>query len=375
MKQHSYAFYNGYLSEVYKRRQMLERKLQQLKDVDVRGGSKAASGSSSGNGVSKDRESLRRRMSFQQESSANKAEISSATNAISSGKPLDASQVASYTRIIDWEIEALTKELNGKCSTTDNSYPKNLTVSNYCDYVLLPTLVYELEYPRQETRNWAYILEKSTATFGVIFIMILVSQVYIYPVVMLTVEMRTGSPPSLLHPLGTPALSLQERVQQFPWILSDLLFPFMMEYMLAWYVIWECVLNVFAELTLFADRGFYADWWNSTSWDQYARDWNRPVHNFLLRHVYHSSISSLRVSKQVATLITFMLSALVHELVMWCLFKKARGYLMVMQMMQVPLVMLSKTRFLKNRETLGNVVFWLGIFTGPSFLCSLYLII
>jgi len=31
-----------------------------------------------------------------------------------------------------------------------------------------------------------------------------------------------------------------------------------------------------SELTYFADRGFYADWWNSISWDQFARDWNRP---------------------------------------------------------------------------------------------------
>lgn len=141
-------------------------------------------------------------------------------------------------------------------------------------------------------------------------------------------------------------LTLFERLERFPWILSDLIFPFMMEYMMVchlspappqtpslkslrqtWYVIWECILNVLAEVTYFADRGFYADWWNSVSWDQYARDWNRPVHNFLLRHVYHSSISSMKVNKYTATLITFFLSALVHELVMWCLFKKLRGYL------------------------------------------------
>lgn len=39
-------------------------------------------------------------------------------------------------------------------------------------------------------------------------------------------------------------------------------------YLLAFYVIFECVLNVFAEITLFADRGFYDAWWNSTTWDQ-----------------------------------------------------------------------------------------------------------
>lgn len=30
-----------------------------------------------------------------------------------------------------------------------------------------------------------------------------------------------------------------------------------------WYLIWETILNVLAELTHFADRSFYDAWWNS----------------------------------------------------------------------------------------------------------------
>ena len=55
------------------------------------------------------------------------------------------------------------------------------------------------------------------------------------------------------------------------------------------------------------------------------------------------------------------------------IFGKIRGYLLALQMFQLPLVMLSRTRFLKGKDVLGNLVFWLGIFIGPSFLCSLYL--
>lgn len=44
----------------------------------------------------------------------------------------------------------------------------------------------------------------------------------------------------------------------------------------------------------------------------------------------------VRVNKHTATLFTFFLSALVHELVMWCIFKKLRGYLLFMQMLQLP---------------------------------------
>lgn len=83
----------------------------------------------------------------------------------------------------------------------------------------------------------------------------------------------------------------------------------------------------------------------------------------------------MRVDKHTATLITFFLSACVHELLMWCIFKKLRGYLLAMQMFQLPLVRLSRTRWLRDKKVLGNAIFWTGILTGPSLLCSLYLIL
>lgn len=51
----------------------------------------------------------------------------------------------------------------------------------------------------------------------------LVSQSYIYPVVVRTIEMKDAG------------MTLPERLKVFPWILSDLMFPFMTEYMLVSY--------------------------------------------------------------------------------------------------------------------------------------------
>lgn len=53
-----------------------------------------------------------------------------------------------------------------------------------------------------------------------------------------------------------------------PWLTVADVGRFITLYLLAFYVIFECVLNVFAEATRFADRGFYDAWWNSTTWDQ-----------------------------------------------------------------------------------------------------------
>lgn len=369
MKQHSYSFYNGHLSEAYKIRASLQSKLKQLEKVaPVQTPSATTPAASTLSTVylchRPTASELNQRRQYQRNNSyENKAaNITQVAAAIESGEPLDIDQIQTFERIIKWEINALTEDLKGK-STSGNFYPQNLSINNHYEYIVLPTLVYELEYPRSDRINWSYVAEKGVAIVGILGIMNLVSQSFIYPVVVKTLAMKED---------GIP---IQQRLEAFPWILSDLIFPFMMEYMMTWYIIWECILNLLAELTCFADRGFYADWWNSVSWDQFARDWNRPVHNFLLRHVYHSSISSMRVNKYTATLITFLLSACVHELVMWCLFKKLRGYLLFLQMMQIPLVQLSRSRWLKGRATLGNLIFWVGIFTGPSLLCSLYLIL
>ncbi|KAK1811587.1 Sterol O-acyltransferase 2 (Sterol-ester synthase 2) [Friedmanniomyces endolithicus] len=374
MKQHSYAFYNGYLSSVYRRKTLLEAKLEQLQAIDpvqspptsprvsqqidlASGIDLAELSKRATNGTYKRRPSMGPRTSTNL--AAEKSDVASVAAAIQSGNAIDTDQMETFERIIRAEIDDLTKELQGKSPAGRNAYPKSLRLLNFAEFICLPTLVYELEYPRQDRINWWYVAEKLTATFGVLCIMQVISQAYIYPPVAKTVAMKEAGMP------------IEERWREFPFIVSDMLFPLLIEQLLTWYLIWECILNVLAELTFFADRGFYGDWWNSVTWDQYARDWNRPVHTFLLRHVYHSSISTFHISRHAATFITFLLSALVHEMCMAIMFKKVRGYLFSMQLMQMPLVMFSRSKLLKGRVVLGNVVFWLGLFIGPSFLTSL----
>lgn len=373
MKQHSYAFYNGYLSGVYRRRALLERKLKQLEDIDPiqsapnspaspRGSFSTALASGTDlNEITKRRPSMAARTStnFTKENSR----VADVAAAIESGSSIDVDQMTTFASIIRNEIDDLSKELQGKASTGLKAYPNNLTISNFADYICLPTLVYELEYPRQERINWWYVLEKTAATFGVLCVMQVVSQGFIYPQVAKTMQMKERG------------MTLEQRWEEFPFIVSDLLFPMLIEQLLTWYLIWECILNVLAEVTKFADRGFYGDWWNSVTWDQYARDWNRPVHNFLLRHVYHSTISTFHLSKTAATFVTFLLSALVHEMCMALMFKKVRGYLFWLQLLQMPLVAFSRSKLMKGRVVLGNTIFWIGLFIGPSLLTSLYLVV
>ncbi|KDE07513.1 hypothetical protein MVLG_02187 [Microbotryum lychnidis-dioicae p1A1 Lamole] len=209
-------------------------------------------------------------------------------------------------------------------------WPENTTLFNFCDYLLVPTLVYHLEYPRTNTIRPLYVVEKVGATFGTFMILLLTVEHVIIPA----------------YPKHTDPFYIS---------LLDLAIPFMVNYLLIFFIIFECILNGFAELTYFADRGFYSDWWNSQSFDEFSRKWNIPVHTFLLRHVYASTISTYHVSKFQAAFVTFLLSACVHELVMAVVMKKLRLYLFLMQMCQLPLIVVGRLPILRRYPALGNV--------------------
>ncbi|PWN50101.1 MBOAT-domain-containing protein [Violaceomyces palustris] len=228
-------------------------------------------------------------------------------------------------------------------------WPENVTYANFWDYLLVPTLVYELQYPRTTTVRPFYLLEKVLATFGTFFVIYVITEHWIMP----------NSP----NP-ETPFLRS----------FLTLAVPMMTNYLLIFYLIFEGVCNGFAEITRFADREFYQDWWNATSMDVFSRKWNKPVHSFLLKHVYASTIAAWGLSRNMAMFLTFLLSSLVHELVMAIVSGKIRGYLFAAQMIQLPLIFLSQIPFVKRNETLGNMIFWVGLMAGFPLLNIGYLV-
>lgn len=248
-------------------------------------------------------------------------------------------------------------EISSQSKTIE--FPRNITLKNFFTYTMFPTVVYQIDYPRTERVRFRYLTSKICAVFGVIMLMVVLAQHSMYPIAMRAIALRE--------------LPLLERVWYYPKLLLDLVPPFLLMYILVFYLIWDAILNAIAELTCFGDREFYGPWWNCVSWDEFARLWNVPVHKFLLRHVYHSSISAFNCSKGTATVLTFLISSIVHELSMYVLFNKLRGYLLLLQMFQLPLAALSKTKWMREKKTLGNVIFWFGIATGPSLMCTLYL--
>ena len=248
-----------------------------------------------------------------------------------------------------------------KSEIQSQDFPNNITFCNFFNYSMFPVLVYQSKYPRNEKIRYDYLFQKVAGIFGIILLMIAIAQYRLYPIVMKCLELQATT-------------SFWFRVQTYPFILIETIPPFLSVYLLTFYLIWELILNAIAELTRFADREFYRYWWNSVDWNEYARDWNVPVHKFLLRHVYHSSLSALHVDKTTATVLTFGLSSIVHELAMYVIFKKIRFYLTILQMSQLSLVQLSRSKWMRDKFILGNCIFWTGIVFGPSLMCTMYLV-
>lgn len=229
------------VSEVFQRRRYLEQKFKELEEVES-GARHSVSllqfpAHSTSTLDGKDVNTLHQRRSSMNSKITSQfrhqeSDLVGTTAALDSEDPLTDEQVRSLRHVIRDEIQSLNDELSGKGSNTSNCYPYNLNIRNFAAYIPLPSVVYQLQYPRRDHIDWSFVAEKIIATFGVLLVMYVVSQAYIYPVVVACLEI-TGK--------GMP---IRERLRVFPSTFGELLFPLMLEFLLSWYVIWECIVSL-----------------------------------------------------------------------------------------------------------------------------------
>ena len=136
-------------------------------------------------------------------------------------------------------VEQLREDLAFELTSPLGSvtYPQNLTTFNYMDYLLCPTLCYELEYPRTDGMQWMELFYKSLAVFGCIFLMTVTSEEFVIPVLDESAWRLQST-----QTFSEGGLILAETI-------SRLLFPFMVIFLLVFLVIFEYVLGAFAEIT------------------------------------------------------------------------------------------------------------------------------
>lgn len=240
----------------------------------------------------------------------------------------------------------LAKKSRGNLKKVDNNrnvnqscFPYSVNLRNFSYFLLAaPTLVYETSYPRTSSIRVRYILS-NLMQLAICFLI----QFFLLCQLMLPVLKRDSG--SLLFDFMKLAI------------------PSIFFWLLGFYALFHCWLNAWAELWRFGDRGFYRDWWNSTTLDSFWSKWNVPVHEWCLRHIFVESMHKYHVNRTSATAATFLVSAILHEFIFIVSFKTVRPFMFFGILFQVPLIRLSQTAVISGHRR-GNLLVWLNLFMG-----------
>lgn len=113
-----------------------------------------------------------------------------------------------------------------------NVYPKNVTFWNFFEFTWMPTVVYEPLYPRTSGIRIFYLIEKGFTAILLIGVMYTLFEKYMMPVL-----------------IDTSLNSVEQVIK--------LLVPMTILDILGFFLVFDSILNFFAEVTCFADRQFY----------------------------------------------------------------------------------------------------------------------
>ncbi|CAF3620926.1 unnamed protein product, partial [Adineta steineri] len=167
--------------------------------------------------------------------------------------------------------------------------------NQYLYFLYAPTLVFRDVYPRTSTIRWNIVFQM----FGqVLTCIVLLYHIVAYFWMPVFARCFTETEQTLKSAITS---------------IFDLMFPGVLIVILCFYGFFHCWLNGFAELLRFADRKFYADWWNFTSAGTFWRSWNIVVHDWLYVYIYEDLIKLCSGKKSLPAICVVILSAIFHE--------------------------------------------------------------
>ncbi|XP_075772031.1 sterol O-acyltransferase 2 isoform X2 [Pelodiscus sinensis] len=224
--------------------------------------------------------------------------------------------------------------------------------STYLYFLFCPTLIYRESYPRTPIVRWNYVAQNFAKFLGCLF--------YIYFILeRLCIPVFTNMSK---QPFSTKALVLSVFNATLPGTFLLLLFFF---------AFLHCWLNAFAEMLRFADRAFYKDWWNSTSFATYYRTWNVVVHDWLYYYIYQDLFWLFGGKSRVAAMLSvFITSAVVHEYVITLCF--GFFYPVMFTLFAICGVTFNFLLNDKRKSPIWNIIMWTCLFMGLGIQVCLY---
>lgn len=194
-----------------------------------------------------------------------------------------------YLHPVKGELDTLP-EIYAECP-----YPQNITMGNLVYFWWAPTLVYQPVYPRTDKIRWTFVFKRIGEAVCLSAFIWFASAQYAAPVLRNSLDKMAS----------LDFVSITERLLKLSTISLII-------WLAGFFALFQSFLNALAEVTRFADRYFYDDWWNSESLGTYWRTWNRPVYQFFKRHVY-SPMVGRGWSPGISGFAVFFMSAVLHE--------------------------------------------------------------
>nr|XP_016846592.1 PREDICTED: sterol O-acyltransferase 2 isoform X1 [Anolis carolinensis] len=218
--------------------------------------------------------------------------------------------------------------------------------STYLYFLFCPTLIYRENYPRTPHVRWRYVIENFAKFLGCLFYGSLLFKCLSIPI---------------FSNMNKQPLTLRRLVLS----VFNATLPALYLVLLMFFCFFHCWLNAFAEMLRFADRGFYKDWWNATSFPTFFRTWNVVVHDWLYYYIYQDLLWVFKAKAQsVALLSTFIISGVVHEYAFTLCFGFFYPFTLPFSIVVVLEGMFYSTFTHGNKRPNSNILFWTYLLLG-----------
>lgn len=235
-------------------------------------------------------------------------------------------------------------------SYKDHSEMARPTMPNFSHYLYFffaPTLIYRDSYPRTKRIRWKVAFWHYFEVLLIIFYSAFICERFFS---------------ATYRKYGKEPMEYKE-------ILVNILntsMPGLLFFLCGFYCLLHAWLNGCAEVTRFADRLFYEDWWTSTSYRTYYKEWNVVVHDWLYIYVYKDIYEILtNRNRFVATSFVFLLSAFFHEYILAFSFRFFFPVMFIMfGIVGFSLIFIAKKT--------GNIFLWFSLCLGSGIMTSLY---
>ncbi|CAL4139820.1 unnamed protein product, partial [Meganyctiphanes norvegica] len=225
-------------------------------------------------------------------------------------------------------------------------YPNNLTLSDLYYFLLVPTLCYELNYPRSQRIRRGFLLKRIFEVILMINVQLAMVQQWVIPSVKNSFKAFAEM----------DYLSCIERILK-------LAIPNHLLWLIFFYIMFHSFLNVLAEILRFGDRKFYEDWWNARDVGTFWRLWNFPFHKWAVRHMYIPMLKS-KYSRTSASVAVFLLSAIFHEYLVSVPLRMYKVLTFLAFIGMIPLVYISTKVADRFGDRFGNAIVWLFLILG-----------